>query len=54
MSFATALRDTIGSVNTEDGGCLDDATRIASGSELGELAIAGEGHLVLMEQSDHV
>lgn len=49
MSFATALRDTIGSVKTEGGGCLEDATRIASGGEVGELAIAGEGHLVLME-----
>lgn len=39
-------------MNTEDGGCLDDATRIASGGELGELAIAGEEPRVLMEQSE--
>ena len=49
MSSATAPRDAIGSVKAEGGGCLDDATRIASGGEMDELAIAGEGYLGLME-----
>lgn len=49
MSSATALRDTIGSVEPEAGGCFDEATRVASGGELDELAGAGEGHLGLME-----